>query len=86
MNQLCRFFTLACTAVLLRPTASAYIDPSVATYLVQAVAGIGIAVATGAGIYFHKIKHKVNDTLGIQEDSNKAVEEDLVIYEEEEPK
>ena len=36
-----------------------YIDPSVVTYLIQAVAGVVIAVGAAVGIYFRKAKKKV---------------------------
>ena len=48
-----------------------YIDPSVVTYLIQAVAGVVIAVGAVVGIYFRKAKKKVNDKLGIDENKNK---------------
>ena len=51
-----------------------YIDPSVVTYLIQAVAGVVIAVGAAVGIYFRKAKKKVNDKLGIDENKNKEVE------------
>ena len=55
-----------------------YIDPSVVTYLVQAVAGVVIAVGAAVGIYFRKAKKKVNDKLGIDENKNKEVETDEI--------
>lgn len=60
--------------------AEAYIDPSVTTYLIQAIAGIIIAVGAVAGIYFRKAKKKVNDTLGIDENRNKEVESDDILF------
>lgn len=71
------------TSLLLSTTASAYLDPSVATYLIQAVAGVVITIGTVVGLHFHKIKNKVNDTLGIDENAKKEIEEDLMIYDEE---
>ena len=55
-----------------------YIDPSVVTYLIQAVAGVVIAVGAIVGIYFRKAKKKVNDKLGIDENKNKEVETDEI--------
>ncbi|MBR3637424.1 MAG: hypothetical protein IKN45_05820 [Lachnospiraceae bacterium] len=60
-----------------------YIDPSVTTYLIQAVAGIVIAVGAGLAIYFRKAKKKVNDKLGIDENRNKEVESDDIVFNEE---
>ena len=55
-----------------------YIDPSVVTYLIQAVAGVVIAVGAAVGIYVRKAKKKVNDKLGIDENKNKEVETDEI--------
>ena len=55
-----------------------YIDPSVVTYLIQAVAGVVIAVGAAVGIYFRKAKKKVNDKLGIDENKKKEVETDEI--------
>ena len=54
----------------------AYIDPSVMTYTIQAVAGILIAIGAAIGIYYRKMKKKVSDKFGIDENRNKEVESD----------
>ena len=59
-------------------TAFAYIDPSVMTYSIQIVAGVVVAVGAVIGIYWRKAKKKVQDKLGIDENANKIVEEDVV--------
>ncbi len=59
-----------------------YIDPSVTTYLIQAIAGVVIAVGAGIAIYFHKVKKKVNDKLGLDENRNKEVESDDIKFKE----
>ena len=59
--------------------ASAYIDPSVMTYAIQAGAGIVIAIGAVVGIYFRKMKKKINNKLGIDENKNKEVESDEII-------
>lgn len=56
-----------------------YIDPSVMTYMIQAVAGVVIAVGAAIGIYWRKARKKINDKLGIDENRNKEVEEDEII-------
>ena len=56
--------------------AEAYIDPSAVTYVIQAVAGLVIAVGAVVGIYFRRAKKKVNETLGIDENAHKEVESD----------
>lgn len=55
-----------------------YIDPSVVTYLIQAVAGAVIAIGAVVGIYFRRAKKKMNEKLGIDENKNKEVETDEI--------
>lgn len=57
----------------------AYIDPSVMTYAIQAIAGIVIAIGAVIGIYWHKAKKKIADKLHIDENKNKEVESDDII-------
>ena len=59
---------------------SGYLDPSVMTYAIQAIAGVVIAIGAVAGIYWRKAKKKVSDKLGIDENKNKEVEgNDIII-------
>mgnify|MGYP000129302022 FL=1 len=62
--------------IMLSESAMAYIDPSVMTYAIQAIAGIIIAIGAFVGIYFRKIKKNVQNKLGIDENKNKEVESD----------
>lgn len=64
--------------LMLSESAMAYIDPSVMTYAIQAVAGIIIAIGAFVGIYFRKIKKNVQNKLGIDENKNKEVESDEI--------
>lgn len=59
--------------------ANAYIDPSVMTFLIQAIAGVVIAVGAVIGIYWRRAKKKVNTALGIDENRNKEVESDDIV-------
>ena len=59
----------------------AYIDPSVMTYVIQAVAGIVVAVGAVVGIYWRKAKKKGNEALGVDENKNKEVESDDIVVE-----
>ena len=59
-----------------------YIDPSVTTYLIQAIAGVVIAIGAGLAIYFRKAKKKVNEKLGIDDNRNKEFESDDIEFEE----
>ena len=63
-------------------TAHAYIDPSVSSYLIQAVAGIVVAVGAFVAIYWRRAKKKVQDKLGIDENAHKQKEEDVQIFED----
>lgn len=56
-----------------------YIDPSVMTYTIQAVAGIAIALGAAIGLYFRSAKKKMSKKLGIDENKNKEVETDEII-------
>lgn len=58
---------------------SGYLDPSVMSYAIQAIAGVVIAIGAVAGIYWRKAKKKVSDKLGIDENKNKEVEGDDII-------
>lgn len=68
---------------LLNLNVAAYIDPSVMTYAIQAIAGVVIAVGAFLGIYFRKAKKKLNNKLGIDENRNKEVETDDIVINEE---
>ena len=63
-------------------TAQAYIDPSVLTYVIQAVAGVAVAIGAVAGIYWRRAKRKLSDKLGIDENHNKEVEPDEFLVKE----
>ena len=65
-----------CFMLLLGVNANAYIDPSVITYVIQAVAGITIAAGAAIGIYWRRAKKKIDKKLGIDENRNKEVESD----------
>ena len=60
------------------PAAHAYIDPSATTYLIQAIAGIVIAVGSVAVIFWRRAKKKLKDKVGIDFDKNKETEESVV--------
>lgn len=60
------------------PAAHAYIDPSATTYLIQAIAGIVIAVGSVGIIFWRRAKKKLKDKVGIDFDKNKETEEAVV--------
>ena len=72
-------YTALCCMLLFGATGNAYIDPSVMTYVIQAVAGVVIAVGAVVGIYFRRAKKKMNEKLGIDENRNKEVESDDIV-------
>lgn len=67
------------------PAAHAYIDPSATTYLIQAIAGIVIAVGSVAIIFWRRAKNKLKDKVGIDFDKNKETEESVVAVNPDEP-
>jgi hypothetical protein len=58
--------------------ALAYIDPSVMTYAIQAIAGIVIAVGAVVGIVWRRARKKAKQVLNIDENAKKEVEDDIV--------
>ena len=60
----------------------AYVDPSVMTYTIQAVAGAVIALGAVIGVTWRVMKKKTQKVLKIDENSKKEVEEDVQIIEE----
>jgi len=56
----------------------AYIDPSVMSYTVQAIAGVAIALGVVIGVVWRKVKRGANKALGRDENAGKEVEEDIV--------
>lgn len=55
----------------------AYVDPSVMSYTVQAIAGVVIALGVVFGVVWRKIKKGANKALGRDENAGKEVEEDV---------
>ena len=76
--------TAICTMLMLGRDVNAYIDPSVMTYMIQAIAGIVIAIGAAVGIYFRRAKKKVSEKLGIDENRNKEVESDEIVVNDKE--
>ena len=56
--------------------ASAYIDPSTTTFIVQAAIGLAVAVAAGFSIHWRKAKKKINKAVG-REDATKDESDNL---------
>lgn len=57
--------------------AYAYVDPSVMTYAIQALAGVVVALSAVAGVAFRKTRRAIFRALGIDENARKEVEPDV---------
>ena len=70
--------TLYCgLCMVMTPTqASAYIDPSTTTFIIQAAIGLVVAIAAGFSIYWRKAKKKINKAVG-REEASKDESDDL---------
>ncbi len=55
----------------------AYIDPSVMSYTVQAIAGAAIALGVVFGVVWRKVKRSANKVLKRDEDTAKEQEDDV---------
>ena len=60
----------------------AYVDPSVMTDTIQAVAGVIIALGAVIGVTWRVMKKKTQKVLKIDENSKKEMEEDVQIIED----
>ena len=73
-------FVLVLVLMTLFPsTAHAYVDPSVMSYTVQAIAGVAIACGVVFGVIWRKAKKGAKKVLNIDENAGKEVEEELTI-------
>jgi len=59
-----------------------YIDPSVMTYAIQAIAGVVIAIGAVVALVWRKTKKKVAEKLNLEERSVKETEEEVTIIED----
>lgn len=55
----------------------AYIDPSVMSYTVQAIAGVAIALGVVFGVVWRKVKKGANKVLRRDENAGKEVEDEV---------
>lgn len=56
----------------------AYVDPSVMSYTVQAVAGVAIALGVIFGVVWRRIKRGARKALGRDENAGKEFEDEIV--------
>lgn len=60
--------------VVAAPPVLAYVDPSVITYTIQALAGVVVALSAVFGVVFRKTRRVIFEALGIDENAHKEVE------------
>ena len=68
-------FYFVCFTMLLTASASAYIDPSSMTYIIQIVAGVVIVIGTAAGVLINKAKRKLRKSS--EKDDNVQLNENV---------
>jgi hypothetical protein len=69
-------------AIILTMPASAYVDPSVTTFALQAVAAVVVAAGAVIGVVWRKAKKKAMNALHIDENAGKTVEEDIQVFDQ----
>ena len=57
--------------------AYAYVDPSVMTYTIQAVAGLAVALSAVMGVAFRRTRRKIYQAFNIDENAHKIVEDPI---------
>ena len=65
-----------CCMVAIPSQASAYIDPSTTSFIIQAGIGLVVAIAAGFSIYWRKARKKINKAVG-REDATKDESDNL---------
>lgn len=69
---------LSCVALLAwTQPAYAYVDPSVMTYTIQALAGVAVALSAVLGVVWRRTRKKLLNVLHIDENANKEIEPDV---------
>lgn len=70
---------IVCVFAAIPGEATAYIDPSATTFLLQAIIGAGVAIAAGVSIYWRRAKKKVNKMMGKDDNAGKTKESDDIL-------
>ena len=86
MKKLRFLYYFLCMAMLLIIPASAYVDPSAATFVISGIAAVAIAAGAIISSALRKAKKKAQEVLNIDENAGKVVEEDVVVFEDAENK
>ena len=83
MKTLRTLFYMTCFSVMFIVPAHAYVDPSVTTFALQAVAAVVVAGGAVIGVLWRKAKKKAMQALNIDENAGKTVEADLQVFDAE---
>ncbi len=75
---LCGSILLGAVSLIFVSPAAAYVDPSVMTYAIQAIAGVVISAGVVFGVIWRRMKNKAKKVLNIDENAKKEVEDDVV--------
>ena len=78
MKKVSLLFYIICMIFLFEIPSFAYIDPSVMTYTIQAIAGVAIAIGAVIGIVWRRARQKAKQVLNIDDNAKKEVEDDVV--------
>lgn len=68
----------ACTWLAVATPGQAYVDPSVMTYTIQALAGVAVALSAVLGVAWRRARKVILHLLGIDENAGKVVEPAVV--------
>ena len=78
VHDVCAIVLIALLCSLCVPqVAYAYVDPSVMTYTIQALAGVAVALSALAGVAFRRSRRFLMRALGIDENARKEVEPEV---------
>lgn len=86
MKKLYQLGLIVCLMIVFSTTALGYLDPSIMTYAIQAIAGIVIAIGAGVSLYWRKAKRKLNQTFGINSNIKKEIESDVIEFDDDDHK
>lgn len=67
-------FILALINFLIIDSAYAYVDPSVMTYTIQALAGVAVALSAVVGVIWRRLRKRALGVFGIDENAGKLIE------------
>ena len=70
----CMLLAVLVTVLLVPRPALAYVDPSVMTYAIQAIAAVAVALSAVLGVAFRKTRSAIFKVLHIDENANRMVE------------